>query len=224
MKLGTALITAAFFIAIPALAQTSPQGTQPKQPVQHQPGTPAPSPKPDENTAPPSKKAEPGTATEKPDPPKDAAIRRLMDITQTAKLGDNIQGYITNQVRSGLSRALKPDALPKFMDEFNQKFTTAAPASSVTDAIVPIYAKAFSAEDIQGLIQFYESPLGQRVVKALPDVQQQSQAAGIQIEQTAALTVLRGMSEEYPELKQILPPDTGGQPTPGSQASPEPLK
>jgi hypothetical protein len=83
--------------------------------------------------------------------------------------------------------------------------------------MVPIYASAFSTEDIQGLIQFYESPLGQRVVKNLPAVDQQSQAAGVRIEQTAALTILRGMSEEYPELKQILPPEPG-QPAPGSES------
>jgi uncharacterized protein len=217
MRFRTALIAASFLIATPVGAQTSVPGAQQKPPVQHQPGTPA-AHKPEDTT---SQKAEAGAATEKPDPAKVAAIRRLMDITQTAKLGDNIQGYITNQVRSGLSQTLKPDALPKFMDEFNQKFATAAPPSSVTDAMVPIYAKAFSTEDIQGLIQFYESPLGQRVVKTLPDVQQQSQAAGIQIEQSAALTILKGMSDEYPELKQILPPDTA-QPTPGPQPSPTP--
>ena len=136
-----------------------------------------------------------------------------MELTQTSKLGDNIQSYITNQVRTGVARALKADTLSKFMDEFNQKLVSAAPASSVTDAMVPIYASAFSTEDIQGLIQFYESPLGQRVVKNLPAVDQQSQAAGVRIEQAAALAILRGMSEEYPELKQILPPEPG-QPAP----------
>jgi uncharacterized protein len=211
MKVRIGLIIAAFCIAVPVGAQTPAPGTQQK-PAQHQPGTPAPhepsQPVPDQAAK--DEKPEPGaTATAKPDPAKEAAIRHLMDLTETSKLGDNIQSYITNQVRAGLARALKPDALPKFMDEFNQKFVSAAPASSVTDAMVPIYAGAFSTEDIQGLIQFYESPLGQRVVKNLPAVNQQSQAAGIQIEQAAALAILRGMSEEYPELKQILPPEPG---------------
>src|ERR1700734_253848 len=75
-----------------------------------------------------------------------------------------------------------------------QFWGTSAPASAVTDAVVPIYAKAFSMEDLQGLIQFYESPLGQRVVKTLPEVAQSSQRAGVQLEQKGALTVLQGMS------------------------------
>lgn len=216
MKIRTALIAAAFFIAVPVGAQTPIPSTQQKS-AQHQPGIPAPH-KPGESAPDQAQKPEPETpAATKPDPAKEAAIRHLMDLTQTSKLGDNIQSYIANQVRTGLARTLKPDALPKFMDEFNQKFVSAAPASSVTDAMVPIYASAFSTEDIEGLIQFYESPLGQRVVKNLPAVDQQSQAAGVRIEQTAALVILRGMSEEYPEIKQILPPETG-QEAPGSQS------
>ncbi|HXU21306.1 MAG TPA: DUF2059 domain-containing protein [Verrucomicrobiae bacterium] len=222
MKTRTALIAVAFCIAVPVGAQTPMPGTQQK-PAQHQPGTPAPH-KPGQPATDQTEKAEkpePGTATAKPDAAKEAAIRHLMDLTQSSKLGDNIQTYITNQVRTGLARALKPDALPKFMDEFSQKFVSAAPASSVTDAMVPIYAGAFSTEDIQGLIQFYESPLGQRVVKNLPTVDRQSQEAGVRIEQAAALAILRDMSEEYPELKQILPPGTE-QPTPGSETPPAP--
>ncbi len=218
MRIRTALIAVAFCFAVPAGAQTPTPGTQQK-PAQHQPGIPAPH-EPGQLAPDQAEKAEPGTtATAKPDPAKEAAIRHLMDLTQSSKLGDNIQTYITNQVRTGLARALKPDALPKFMDEFSQKLVSAVPASSVTDAMVPIYAIAFSTEDIQGLIQFYESPLGQRVVKNLPTVDRQSQATGVRIEQSAALAILRGMSEEYPELKQILPPEDE-QATPGSETPP----
>ncbi len=221
MNVRIVVVAAIFCFAIPVAAQVPDPGAAQEKPAQHQPGVPAPH-KPGQSPSDQSEKAEPpATATVKSDPAKEAAIRHLMDLTQTSKLGDNIQSYITDQVRTGLARALKPDTLPKFMDEFNQKFVSAAPASKVTDAIVPIYATAFSTEDIQGLIQFYESPLGQRVVKNLPTVDQQSQAAGVRIEQTAALAILRGMSEEYPELKKILPPETG-QPTPGSEPSPVP--
>ena len=214
MKIRAVLITAVLCIAVPVGAQT-PTPSMP----QHQPGIPGP-PKPSQSVPDQIKKPEPtATAATKPDPAKETAIRRLMDLTQTSKLGDNIQSYITSQVRTGVGSAIKPDALSKFMDEFNQKLVSAAPTSTVTDAMVPIYASAFSTEDIQGLIQFYESPLGQRVVKNLPSVDQQSQAAGVRIEQSAALAILRGMSQEYPELKQILPPESG-QPEPGSTPPP----
>jgi len=189
----------------------------PSTPVpQHQPGVTAPS-APAHTPGQTAKKA-PSDSADKPDPAKDEAIRHLMDITGTSKLGDNIAAYLKDQVKEGAGRAIGTDKIDAFMVTFNQKFLGTSPGTSVTDAMVPIYAKAFSMEDIQGLIQFYESPLGQRVVKALPDVTQESQRVGIEIEQTAAIKILRDMSEQYPELKQILPPENGGAPAPGGAA------
>lgn len=165
-------------------------------------------------------KTMPADSADKVDPAKEAAIRHLMDITQTAKLGDNIATYLTGQIREGVSHTIPPESLSKFMDTFSQRFSATSPGAAVSEAMVPIYANAFSMEDIQGLIQFYESPLGQRVVKALPDVVQKSQAAGIEIEQTSALKILRAMSDDYPELKQVLPPENA-QAAPGANAAPE---
>ncbi len=217
MRLPVAIL-AALCLATSAFAQaTSP--TAPPKPAQHPPGTTTPSAAP--SHAPGQTAGPPAESSEKIDPAKEAAIRHLMDITQTAKLGDNIATYLTGQIRDGVKNAIAPENLPKFMDTFSQKFAATAPGPTVTDAMVPIYAKAFSMEDIQSLTEFYESPLGQRMVKALPEVVQQSQAAGIQIEQTSALKILRSMAEDYPELKQMLPPEDG-QPAPGAGVAPGP--
>jgi uncharacterized protein len=216
MKVRTALVAAAFFAAGPLLAQTTSTGAPPKPPA-HQPGVAA---QPAHAPGQPAKAAPTAAASaDKPDAAKDAAIRHLMDITETSKMGDNISMYVTNQVRQVLSQALPPDRLAKLMASFSQKLSATAPTSAVTDAAVPIYAKAFSMEDIQALIQFYESPLGKRVVKALPQVAQESEQLGVQMQQKGAMTVLQDMSADYPELKQMLQP-----PAAGSGASPAPEK
>jgi len=211
MKFSFALI-AVFCLASALPAQTPP--TAASQQSQHEPGVAkpaAPSHTPGQAATTPSE------ATAQVDPAKDAAIRHLMEITETSKLGDNIATYLQNQVHDGVGHAMAPEKVDAFMGTFNQKFAATSAPNQVTDAMVPIYAKAFSMDDIQELIQFYESPLGQRVVKALPDVVQQSQQQGIQIEQTSAIKVLRDMTAEYPELKQLLPPE-GGSGAPGSNA------
>jgi hypothetical protein len=207
MRFSIAILTTALFAAS-ALAQSSATPAQQKPPA-HQPGVPgAQSAAPADAEAPPP--------LEKPDPAKEAAIRHLMDLTQTSKLGDNITNAITGQVRGVMGQRIQqPDQLQKFMDTFTQKFAVAAPSSAVVDAEIPVYAHYFSMEDIQGLIKFYESPLGQRVVKSLPDVVQRTQQAGVQLDQKAALDVLRSMSTEYPELKTMLPPEGGAPPAGG---------
>ena len=207
MRFSLGILATTMLMAGSVLAQTPATGTQQKTPVQHQPGTTAPSANPPAAGQVPT--------LEKPDPVKEAAIRHLMEITQTSKLGDNISGAITQQVRAVMGRAVQPDQLQKFMDAFTQKFQAAAPSSAVVEAEIPIYSHYFSMEDIQGLVKFYESPLGQRVVKNLPEVVQNTQQTGVQMDQKAALDVLRSMSAEYPELKQMLPPEPGAGPAPG---------
>ena len=79
-------------------------------------------------------------------------------------------------------------------------------------------------EYIQGLIQFYESPLGKRVVKTLPEISAESQKVGLEMDQNAALVVLRGMSEEYAEIKPMLPAEdakpAGSAPAPNAAPPP----
>jgi hypothetical protein len=213
MKLRNALIAAALFTVGPALAQTPPGGTQQKPataaPVQ--PGHAAAKPAGTDSKAP----------AEKLDPAKEAAIRHLLDVTGESKEGENINTGMTGRVHDVMSRALPADQLPKFMDTFSQRFAAGAPPSAVTDAVVKIYAQHFSLEDIQGITKFYESPVGQRMVKEMPDVVRDSQDAGMQMDQKVVIAVLRGMSEEYPQLKQMLPPDPE-HPAPAPNAGPAP--
>ena len=211
MKLRTAVIAALLSVAGPALAQTPPASAPPTLEPHATPGQAAP-----------AKSAAPALPpAEKIDPAKDAAIRHLMDITESSKMGENIAIFITGKVHDGLGRAIPADQLPKFMDSFSQKFSAGLPPTAVNDAVVTIYAKHFSMEDIQGLTKFYESPIGQRIVKEMPDVDQQMRNAGQQIETAVAIAVLRGMSDEYPQLKQMLPPDSSA-PTPSSAPAPAP--
>jgi len=217
MKLSITLIAALLCVAAPAFAQVPASSTPP----QHQPGVPtqhqAPAPSAVSPAAPPS-------LEDKVDPAKEAAIRHLMDVTETSKLGDNINSFLTDRIRTIMSHSLTPDKLPKFMDAFSQKFNAASPSTAVADAMVPIYSRAFTMEDIQEMTKFYESPVGQKMVKQLPAVTQESQNAGVQIEQNAAMSVLDGMQDDYPELKPMLHPQTEGPApgAPGAGATPSP--
>ena len=223
MKLRITLLATALAVAGPAFAQSATDGSAEKTPA-HQPGVAA---KPAQNrpAAPAaSSPAQTPAPSAKLDPAKDAAIRHLMDITETSKMGENIQAYITQQIQDVIGRAMAPDKAQKFMDTFSQKFKVSSPPSAVMDAMVTIYAKNFSMEDIQGLIQFYETPLGQRVVKTMPEVSQQSQRTGVEMDQIAAISVLRGMTTDYPEIKQMLPADESKTPeaAPAPNAAPAP--
>src|SRR6202046_2653509 len=119
--------------------------------------------------------------------------------------------------------------MSNFKYPFAPKSSAAPPPNAETDAMVAIYARHFSMEDIQAMTKFYESPVGQQMVKEMPDVSRETQTAGMQMDQKVAMQVLWGMEDEYPQLKQILPPDPSKPapaaapslaPAPGSPATP----
>ena len=218
MKHPLALIGAILFVAGSTLAQAPSQSAPP----QHQPGVPAQSAQPSELKPLPAAGA-PAAAADKVDPEKEKAIRHLMEITGSSKMGENMTENMATQVKSAVGRSMSGDRLQKFVDDFNQKLSAESPAAAVDNAEVPIYAEHLSLEDVQGMIQFYESPLGQRVMKAFPEVLQETQQRGLAIERNAAYSMLRKMSGDYPEVKPLLPESQKPSMAPGAQPpQPEP--
>jgi hypothetical protein len=49
------------------------------------------------------------------------------------------------------------------------------------DAIVPIYQKHFSKSDLDGILAFYASPPGQKILKETPAIMSESMQAGGEI-------------------------------------------
>src|SRR5207237_9962920 len=41
---------------------------------------------------------------------------------------------------------------------------------ALIDSCIPVYAKHLSSEDLDGLLRFYESPVGKRVTDAMPKI------------------------------------------------------
>ncbi|HEY7825541.1 MAG TPA: DUF2059 domain-containing protein [Candidatus Acidoferrales bacterium] len=208
MKLRTALIAAVLFVAGPALAQ-APAGNAPQKPAQHAPGV-ATAPAQSKSTA-----AAPAAA-EKPDPAKEKAIRHLMVLTGTDKLGQQITESLTDQVKQAISRSVAPERMDKFMDDFNQKLALRSPAAHTDEELIAGYSSRFSTQEIEGLSQFYESPLGQKMEKEMPQLMREAQITGINLQREAAISTLREMTGDYPEIKQLLPPE---EPQPGTPAA-----
>jgi hypothetical protein len=204
MKVAFALILVACACAIPARAQTTAAPAQ----------QPQPQPKVIQQM-PPSRLETVGNGVpERPDAAKDAAVRHLLDVTGESKLADNLSGTISMQIRSAVQTKLTGDRLQKFMVDFDAKFRASATPKQVVDAVVPYYANAFTAEEVQEIVKFYESPVGQKMVQTMPQVSHDTQQAGFAIERKAALDTLQSMLTDYPEVAPLMP---GAQPA-GGQA------
>jgi uncharacterized protein len=135
------------------------------------------------------------------DPQKEARIRELMEVTGAKDLGQQLIAAGMEQFRSSVqdSQPNNPRA-KQFVDTFVARFQKHFDSDSLTERVIPIYDKYLTADDLQGLLDYYHSPLGQRMLKALPEVTRESQAAGFALGQKAAQETMEELKTDFPEF------------------------
>jgi hypothetical protein len=139
------------------------------------------------------------------DAAKEADIRRLMELVGTKSLvvqmmdgmEKNIKPLMTSSLPAGEYRA-------QLVDLFFVKFHSKANPQQLLDLAVPSYDKYYSHEEIKGLIRFYETPLGQKTVSALPALLGELQAAGRTWGEGLGRDSMMEVLSEHPELAQAL--------------------
>lgn len=147
------------------------------------------------------------------DPAKEADIRRLMDLVGTRAL--------VNQVMEGTEKSIKPlmtSSLPpgeyreKLIDLFFAKFHSKADPRQLLDLAVPVYDKYYSHEEIRGLIEFYETPLGQKTISVLPRLMGELQDAGRTWGGRLGRDSMMEVLAEHPDLQKALEAAKKGRP------------
>src|SRR5207244_10686833 len=100
---------------------------------------------------------------------KQADIRRLLQITGAGSLATQSMDQMEKTIRPMVTNALPPgDYREKLVDLFFEKFRAKRQPDELADLVVPIYNKYYSDEDIRGLIQLYQKPLGKKMLSTLP--------------------------------------------------------
>jgi hypothetical protein len=141
------------------------------------------------------------TAVNKVDPQKEAQIRELMEVTGAKDLGQQLIQAGLEQFRSSVEESQPNNPRAKqFMDAFAAKFQKHFDPKSLNEQLIPIYDRYLNAEDLKGLLDYYRSPLGQRMLKALPELSRESQATGFALGQKAAQETMEELKAEFPEF------------------------
>jgi len=163
-------------------------------------------------SSPAAKGSQPSSAI---DLQKEARIRELMDVTGAKDLGQQLIEAGMEQFRSTVqdSQPNNPRA-KQFVDAFVARFQKHFDPDSLTERVIPIYDKYLTTDDLKGLLDYYHSPLGQRMLKALPEVTRESQATGFALGQKAAQETMEELKADFPEFTGTTEEDKrpGGQP------------
>ena len=111
--------------------------------------------------------------TPAPDARKTAVIRQLLDVLHAADL---MVGAMEANIPAQRAASAAAGIPPVFWD----RLLAAARArrGELLDALVPVYARAYDLSELEGLVAFYKSPLGQRVIALQPGLLQESTEAG----------------------------------------------
>jgi len=135
------------------------------------------------------------------DPAKEADIRKLMDLTGANSLGEQLMSAGMEQFRASVldSQPDNPRA-KQFVDAFEAGFQKHFDAKSLNETEIPIYDKYLTAQDLKGLLDYYSSPLGRRMLKVLPEIAQESQAVGFSLGQKAAQQTMEDLKADYLEF------------------------
>src|ERR1700680_3907144 len=195
MRIFTAFVLFVLLVVPSAKAKTQPQNPSAK------PQTPP------EQSAPTAGSTVASAGQSKIDPAKEADIRRLLDLAGTKTAITQIMEGMEKNIRPIVTNSLPPgDYRAKLVDLFFEKFQAHSKTEipQLVDSAVPLYDKYFSREDIKGLIQFYETPLGQKALGVLPKLSMEMQGEGMKLGEKLGRQSMLEVLSEHPELQKAL--------------------
>jgi hypothetical protein len=139
--------------------------------------------------------AAPAAAQPEPSASEAAAIRELLEVSHTR---DNfIRGMELGMEQGGMGQ-MTPElraVLREFMDEHFRY-------EELEPDFIRMYADAFSEQEIRGLVAFYRTPLGERVIQTLPEITAASQRIVMERLQTVLPELMQRMMEVMQEQEQ----------------------
>ena len=134
---------------------------------------------------------------------KEADIRSLMELVGARDMVEDSANNTIEQSREKLMATLPSnDKGHAFVNAFAASYQKKFDADQVTEQLVGIYDKHFTDDEVKGLLQFYGSPLGQKVAAEMPKINREMQAAVRQVGGKAAREALAEAKQQNPEVGQ----------------------
>jgi hypothetical protein len=139
------------------------------------------------------------------DPQKEVDIRRLLDVMGSRAAATQMMGDMEKNIRPLLTSSLPPgDYRERLIDLFFKKFQTKLDPEVMVDLAIPVYDKYLSDADVKGMIEFYSTPLGKKVVQVIPQLMSESGERGRQWGERIGRESMIEVLQEHPELQQAI--------------------
>jgi len=121
--------------------------------------------------------------------PEEKAAREVMIVSKSADMGIQMIDQLI-EMQKQQHPSVGDEVWSSIRSEFN--------SDELINILVPIYVKNFTLAEMNEIIAFYKSPIGQKVIDKMPAVMQEAMLAG----QQWGVTVLNKMTERLKEKEQ----------------------
>ena len=156
-------------------------------------------------------------------PEQDKDIRHLLEITGASNMSTELASGTSKQLIDMLKAANVPERAYDIVRR-EVKAVESTQKGWLMDQVVPVYARHFSAQEIKDLIAFYESPLGRKTVREMPQIMEDTFALGkawnIRVAPEIDRRVTQALAKEG--LLPAKPPAAQSSPAPKPEATPKP--
>ena len=137
------------------------------------------------------------------DPVKDADIRALLELVGARDQVHDSVHQIAEQYREKLLATVPSNEKGQaFVNTTINEYEKRYDVDKVNEQLVVLYDKHYTDDDIKTLLQFYGSPVGQKVAAETPKIAHEIQAASRTAGTKAAKEALQEMREQNPQIGQ----------------------
>lgn len=125
-------------------------------------------------------------------------VRELLRLTGSVNVGFQMRDKILDTFKR---------AMPQVPAEIWSGFSAECDPRDLEDAIVPLYLASFTAEELDAMLVFYHSPVGEKLLRKQPEIFRASSEAGRQWAAEITFRLRERLTEK-------------GYPPPGAPAAP----
>ena len=116
------------------------------------------------------------------------AIDELLDVTGASKMGELFGNAFVQQMTMALKQT-NPQVDPRAFQILEDEIMTVIREEMINNHALnkisyPIYHKYLTLADINALIDFYNSPVGKKVISVMPQITQEAMQGGQQLAQS----------------------------------------
>ncbi len=150
-------------------------------------------------------------------------VIKMLDALHTKDMMKTMMTQMGAQAKA-MARRNFPKVSPEQLAEMDRMMDESfrdLPMDEMLDNMIPIYQKHFTKQDIVSMVAFYNSATGQKMLREMPAMMQESMQANMAVMEKRMEATQKRIEQRMKELEGSSKPATGHAPKPANDNSPK---